>query len=247
MEEDRGDAPQEPAIGHRAEVLDERVDAHAKLGGGRRVRLGDDRQVALRRADDRLVELVVGLLVELDRVLGHGRLGQVGGAAHELEVHADLEELERRKLANRLGAGEPRQQVERAVEAELGVLLDGDREPHVEVVVAQVVVADPGVRVDDLRGAPGVLGVDLGRDEHRAVAERAGVEDRSDLADDPLVGELLDAREHLLLGHLERARDRRVRPRLDREGALHRVEQALVEVVERDRRAVLARAQLGGH
>ena len=218
-----------------------------ELRRGRRVGLGDHRQVALRGADDRAVELVVGLLVELDRVLGHGRLGQLLGAAHELEVHADLEQLERRELADRLGAGELLQHVEGAVEAERGVLLDGDREPHVEVVVAQVVVAHAGVRVDDPRRAPRVLGVDLRRDEHRAVAERAGVEDRRDLADDALVDELSDARQHALLGHLERRRDRRVGPRLDREAALHRVEQALVEVVERDRRAVLAGADLGRH
>jgi hypothetical protein len=92
---------------------------------------------------------------------------------------------------------------------------------------------------------PGVLGINLGRHEHRAVAERARVVDRRDLADDALVEELLDAREHALLGHVERARHRRVRARLDREGALHLVEQALVEVVERDRRAVLARTELG--
>ena len=84
--------------------------------------------------------------------------------------------------------------VERALQAELGVLLDGEREPHVELVVAQVVVADAGVRVDDLRGAPGVLGIDLRGDEHRAVAERARVVDRRDLADDALVEQPLDAR-----------------------------------------------------
>ena len=77
--------------------------------------------------------------------------------------------------------------VERALQAERRVLLDGDREPHVELVVAQVVVRDAGVRVDDLRRPPRVLGVDLRRDEHRPVAERARVEDRRDLADDPVV------------------------------------------------------------
>ena len=154
----------------RTEVLDERVDAHPQLRGRRRIRLGDDRQVALRGADDRLVELVEGLLLELDGLLGHGRLGEVLRAADQLEVHADLEELERRELADRLGAGEPLQDVQRAVEPERRVLLDGDREPHVEVVVAQVVVAHAGVRVDDLRRAPRMLGVDLRRHEHRAVA-----------------------------------------------------------------------------
>jgi hypothetical protein len=51
-----------------------------------------------------------------------------------------------------------------------------------------------------VRGAPRVLGVDLGGDEHRGVAERARVEDRRDLADDALVEQALHAREHLLLG-----------------------------------------------
>ena len=42
-------------------------------------------------------------------------------------------------------------------------------------MVAQVVVRDPGVLVDRLGGPVGVLGVDLGRDQHRGVAERAAV------------------------------------------------------------------------
>ena len=247
VEEDRGDAAQQAAVDHRAQVLDQRVDAHAQLRRRRRVGLGDHGRSPCVARMTAMVELVVGLLLELDRLLGHGRLGQLVGAAHELEVHADLEQLERRELADRLGAGELLQHVEGAVEAERGVLLHGEREPHVEVVVAQVVVAHARVRVDDPRGAPRVLGVDLRRDEHRAVAERAGVEDRRDLADDALVDELADARQHALLGHLERRRDGRVGPRLDREAALHRVEQALVEVVERDRRAVLAGAELGRH
>ena len=82
----------------------------------------------------------------------------------------------------------------------LRVGLDGDREPQVEVVVAQVVVRDARVRVDELRRAVRVRRIDLGRDEHRGVAERARVEDRRDLADDPLVEQVLDALEHLVLG-----------------------------------------------
>ena len=92
--------------------------------------------------------------------------------------------------------------------------LDGEREPHVELVVAQVVVADAGMRVDDLRGAPGVLGIDLGGDEHRAVAERARVEDRRDLADDALVEQALDAAQDLVLGDAGLGRDGGVRARL---------------------------------
>ena len=112
-------------------------------------------------------------------------------------------------------------------------------------MVAQVVVRHARVRVDDLRGAPRVLGVDARRDEHRAVAERARVVDRRDLADDPRVDQLLHAREDPLLGHVERLRHRDVRARLDREPALHRVEQPAVEVVQRDGRAALAAADLG--
>ena len=169
--------------------------------GGGRVGLGDHRHVALERADHGDVELVVGLGLGLGRLdrLG-GRLGQRLGAALHLQVHADLEQLQRRQLADRLGAGLARQHVERALQPERRVGLGGDREPDVELVVAQVVVRDAGVRVDDVGRPPRVLGIDLGRDQHRRVAERAGVEDRRDLADDPLVEQVLDAGDHLLLG-----------------------------------------------
>ena len=99
---------------------------------------------------------------------------------------------------------------QRALEAELRVRLGRDREPQVELVVAQVVVRDAGVRVDDSRRAVRVLGVDLGGDEHRAVAERARVEDRRDLADDALVQQVLDARHRLVLGDPGQLGDARV-------------------------------------
>src|SRR5436305_366404 len=73
----------------------------------------------------------------------------------------------------------------------------------------------------------------------------ARVEDRRDLADDPLVDQVLDARQHLVLGDARELRDARVRPRLDREAALHEVEQLPVELVQGDRRAVLAGPELG--
>ena len=174
----------------------------AQPRGGRSVGLGDHRHVALGGADHILVELVVGDGLEVDGLDGDALAGERLGAALHFEVHADLEQFERRQLADRLGAGEPLEHVERAVQTETRVGLDGEREPHVEVVVAQVVVRDAGVGVDDLGRLPGVLGVDLGGHEHRAVAESAGVVDRRDLADDPLVEQALDAGEHLLLGHL---------------------------------------------
>ena len=87
----------------------------------------------------------------------------------------------------------------------------------------------------------GLLGVDLGGDEHRRVAERARVEDRRDLADDALVEQVLDALEHLVLGRPASSATRGERARLEREAALHQVQELLVGLVERDGGAVLAR------
>jgi hypothetical protein len=112
-------------------------------------------------------------------------------------------------------------------------------------VVAQVVVRDARVRVDELGGAVGMLGIDLGGDEHRLVAERAGVEDRRDLADDPLVEQVLDALEHLGLGERGQLGDPGERLGLEREPALHEVEQLLVGLVEGYGGAAAAAAHLG--
>ena len=193
VEQDRGDAAQQPALLHAGQVLEQLVLRHADRVGGVGVRLRHDRHVALQRADDGDVEVVVGLRLGLGRLLGDGGAGQRVGVADHLQVHPDLEQLERRQHAHRLGAGLLGQDVERALQPELRVGLGGDREPQVELVVAQVVVRHARVRVDDLRGPVRVVGVDLGRDQHRLVAERARVEDRRDLADDAVVDQLLHA------------------------------------------------------
>jgi len=69
-------------------------------------------------------------------------------------------------------------------------------------------VGDARVGVDDLGGPVGVLGVDLGGDQHRGVAQRARVEDRRDLADDAPVEQPLDALEHLASGDVPHCRFR---------------------------------------
>jgi hypothetical protein len=101
------------------------------------------------------------------------------------------------------------------------------------------------VRVDELRRAVRVGGVHLRSYQHRCVAERARVEDRRDLADDPLLEQVRDPLEHLLLGEPREAGDHRERPRVQREAALHEVEQLLVGLVERDGGPALAAAHLG--
>jgi hypothetical protein len=171
------------------------------------------------------------------------RCQRLGPLLH-LEVHANLEQPQRRQLAHRLRARQALQDVERAIEPERRVRLRGDREPDVEVVIAQVVVRHARVLVDDLGGPPGVLRVHLGGDEHRAVAEHARVEDRRDLADDALVEEPLRSGQNLLLGQLGEPSDGRVRSRRDREAALEQVQEPLVELVERDGRAVLSAPNL---
>ena len=105
------------------------------------------------------------------------------------------------------------------------------------------------MRVDDLGRAPGVLGVDLRGHEHRAVAERARVEDRSDLADDAVVKQALNVGQHLLLGDSGGLGYAQVGTRVQREAALHQVQQLAVGVAERHGGTVRAAAQLGccGH
>jgi hypothetical protein len=100
------------------------------------------------------------------------------------------------------------------------------------------------VGVDHLGRALRVLRVDLRGHEHRGVAQGARVEDRRDLADDALVEQVLDAAHDLVLGDLRGVGHGRVGARREREAALHEVEQLLVELVERDGRAVLAAAEL---
>ena len=109
---------------------------------------------------------------------------------------------------------------------------------------AQVVVGDAGVGVDDRRRPLRVLGVDLGRDQHRLVAERPGVEDRRDLADDPLVEQAPGAGEDVVELHLRLGGDQREGLGVEREARLQQVHQPLVGLVERDRGAVLAAAGL---
>ncbi len=213
--------------------------------GGARERLGHRLHRALGGADHGEVELGqrdrLGLLV----VHRLGGRGQRLGALLHLEVHADLEQPQGRELADGLRAGQALQHLERALEPQLRAGLRGDREPDVEVVVAQVVVRHARMRVDDLAGAPRVLGVDLRRHEHRLVAEHARVEDRRDLADDALVEQPRRAAQHLVLGQLGQARDLGVGPLGEREAPLEQVEQPAVGLVERDRGAALAGAGLG--
>src|SRR5436190_216996 len=101
------------------------------------------------------------------------------------------------------------------------------------------------MRIHDLRRALRVLGIDLRRDEHRLVAERTRVEDRGDLADDAAVEQALRTLHRVVDGETGAGCDVAPWLRVEREVRLEHVHQPLVQVVERDRRTALARAQLG--
>src|SRR5215210_6981042 len=100
------------------------------------------------------------------------------------------------------------------------------------------------MRVDDLGRPPRVVGVDPRRHQHRAVAEHARVENRRDLADDALVQEPLGSAQNLLLRELRQLRHVRIGARRYREAALEQVQELAVEVVERDRGAILSAPNL---
>ena len=98
-------------------------------------------------------------------------------------------------------------------------------------MLAQVVVADAGVRRE--HGRRGVLPLlrRARRDEHAAVAEPARVEDRGDLADDLLLAQRGHALEHRRLVAADGLGQRGVGPLHEGQLGLDAVEQLRVEVV----------------
>ena len=244
--EDRRHPPQELSLDHPPEVLQEPLGAHPDLLGRTHRRDGPMTAIGPWRA--RITATSArrrAARLELARRRGVDRRRQRLGPLLHLEVHVDLEQGQGGELADRLGAGLGPQHLQGALEPQLGVRGRGDREPEVELVRAEVVVGDAGVGVDDPRGALGVLRVDLGGDQHRRIAERPGVEDRRDLADDPLVEQPLGARLNLVHRQLRLAGDGRERLALQREARLEQVQEQLVGRVQRHRGARLARASLG--
>jgi hypothetical protein len=93
-------------------------------------------------------------------------------------------------------------------------------------------------------GALWVLGVDFGGHQHRLIAERAGVEDRGDLADDPLVEQAPGAGEDVVQVQFRLGGDQGEGLGIEREARLQQVHQPLVGLVQRDRGAVPAGAGL---
>ena len=161
-------------------------------------------------------------------VLEHLGLGVGGGVAGHVELHADLVERERGQPTGDERTGLPVQHVH--VLLERVTRRHRDRVPEVVAVVALVVVADAGVRVDHRGGLVDAVGVDLRGDERRSVAERPRVEDRRELAQH---AQLLDVRNRgtgVGLAEAETLAEHCVRTRVEGEVPLHRVQQLTIEV-----------------
>ena len=80
VEEDRGDAAQDLAVDHPAQVLEQLLGGHPELGGGLVVGALDRGHRPLQGADHGDVALVVGLRLELARGRGVDRGGERVGA-----------------------------------------------------------------------------------------------------------------------------------------------------------------------
>ena len=162
------------------------------------------------------------------------RLDELGGGvaiALDVEIDADLEEAQRGHRPDHVDLGELSEQLDGAIEAELRARRDGEREPHVQLVLAQVVVAHARVRREDRRRGVLALGGRARRDEHAAVAEPTRVEDRGDLADDLLLAQGGHALDHRRLVAADGIGQRGVGPLDERQLGLDAVEQLGVEVV----------------
>ena len=100
-------------------------------------------------------------------------------------------------------------------------------------MVALVVVAHARVLADHRGRFVDVVGIDLGRDQRGRVAERAGVEDRRQLAQHPVLLDLRDAGAHGGLVDPQALGQHRVRAGIEREVPLHGVQQFAIEIVQR--------------
>ena len=156
--------------------------------------------------------------------------GRVAVALH-VQIDADLEEAQRGHRADHVDVRQLTQKLHRAIQAELRARRHGEREPHVQLVLAQVVVTHARVRREDRRRLVLALGRHARRDEHAAIAQPARIEDRGDLAYDLLLAQRGHALDHRVLVAADRLGQGRVGPLDERQLGLDAIQQLRVEVV----------------
>ena len=140
------------------QVLEQPLDRDAELRGRGRVGVGAHLHRALQRADHGDVEVVDRHRLARASARPPRRARRALGAALHLEVHVDLEHRERRAACGstpRRCSSFSTSSVPSRPSCESGARRD--REPEVEVVVAQVVVRHAGMLVDHRGGAVRML------------------------------------------------------------------------------------------
>ncbi len=224
--------PEGEGFGENGEVLLQDAD-EAFVGIGEGARLGDGAAGFV--VDRRRSGAGIGRRRHLNGTVGVGR---------EVELDADLVELERGEQARGEGAALTVQDVHSAFEAENGIGRDGQGVPQIEGVVAAVVVGDAGVAIDDGGGFVQACFLNTRGDERAGVAEGFGIEDGGNLADERAIGgaggaggcavrRRGEARENLHFGGAQFRGQRRPRPRDEGDGGLQGIEQALAEFIKR--------------
>src|SRR5204863_7079056 len=110
-----------------------------------------------------------------------------------------LELLERRQRPDGLALRLFSEDLDGPLQAELRGRCDGDGEPQIEIVVPFVVLRYAGMGVDDRGRVVDLIVVDARGDQARSIAERARIELRREVMDQPLALEALDELAYLIL------------------------------------------------
>ena len=95
MVEDSSDTAQQAALLHRLQMGEQLVNANTQLLCGANPWLANDRQVALCCADHGAIKIVVILRLKVNGLFSNTALGERVGVTAHLQVHADLEQLQR--------------------------------------------------------------------------------------------------------------------------------------------------------
>ena len=159
--------------------------------------------------------------------LGVFRFAAVAGFSgpFNIEADADFKQLQRWQEPGGFGPGKGVEFVHGRRQAELAGRWHGNRVPEVELVVAQVIVADARVGVDHADRGIELFQRDAGGDEAGGVAEAAGIENRADLADDLALLELHKSLNHIGFREAAVLADRFKRPLHKRYGFLQQAEE----------------------
>src|ERR1700741_4368590 len=116
-------------------------------------------------------------------------------------------EFERRQRTNAVALRRAAEDLDGAVETELRLRRDEQREPQVEVNVAAIVRGDGRMRVDRRGRVIDALGIDARRHETALIAERARIELRGEMANEAVAPQSLGSFDDFFFREIERLPD----------------------------------------